>query len=81
MGVHHPEPHPDDGLPLRADPLAIQLSFQETKGFGTPEWVGLDNYIKLVSDPVFWQSLANTIVFTIVTVPIVMAAGSGSQFC
>lgn len=56
---------------------AIQLSFQETKGFGTPEWVGLDNYIKLVSDPVFWQSLANTIVFTIVTVPIVMAGGLG----
>lgn len=56
---------------------AIQLSFQETKGFGDPEWVGLDNYAKLVGDPVFWQSLWNTIVFTVVTVPIDMAAGLG----
>jgi multiple sugar transport system permease protein len=56
---------------------AIQLSFQETRGFGDPEWVGLDNYTKLVGDAVFWRSLWNTIVFTIVTVPIDMAAGLG----
>lgn len=56
---------------------AIQLSFQETKGFGTPEWVGWANYAKLLGDPVFWQSFGNTMVFTIVTVPIVMAAGLG----
>ncbi|MEU1972978.1 sugar ABC transporter permease [Microbacterium sp. NPDC019599] len=57
--------------------MAIQLSFQETRGFGDPEWVGLDNYVKLVNDPVFWQSLGNTIVFTVVTVPIELAAGLG----
>lgn len=56
---------------------AIQLSFQETRGFGDPEWVGLDNYIKMAGDPVFWQSFGNTMVFTIVTVPIDMAAGLG----
>ncbi|MFF2371223.1 carbohydrate ABC transporter permease [Agromyces sp. NPDC058110] len=56
---------------------AVQLSFQETKGFGTPEWVGLDNYVKLVTDPVFWQSFGNTIVFTILTVPVVMIGGLG----
>ena len=56
---------------------AFQLSFQETKGFGDPEWVGFANYAKLIADPVFWLSLGNTIVFTIVTVPIVMAAGLG----
>lgn len=56
---------------------AIQLSFHETKGFGDPEWVGLENYARLISDPVFWQSFANTIVFTIVTVPIDMIAGIG----
>jgi len=56
---------------------AIQLSLQETKGFGTPEWVGWSNYVKLVTDPVFWQSMGNTIVFTLVTVPIELAAGLG----
>ncbi|MDN4599362.1 carbohydrate ABC transporter permease [Leifsonia sp. NPDC014704] len=56
---------------------ALQLSFQETKGFGTPEWVGWDNYVRLISDPVFWQSMWNTLVFTVLTVPIDLAAGLG----
>jgi len=56
---------------------AVQLSFQDTQGFGDPEWVGFDNYARLVTDPVFWQSLGNTIVFTLVTVPIDMALGLG----
>lgn len=56
---------------------ALILSFQETKGFGDPEWIGLDNYTTLVSDPVFWQSLLNTVVFTIATVPLELAGGLG----
>ena len=56
---------------------ALQLSFQDSRGFGSPEWVGLDNYAKLVADPVFWQSFGNTIAFTILTVPITMAGGLG----
>lgn len=56
---------------------AIVLSFQETKGFGTPDWVGLDNYARLFGDPVFWQSLGNTAIFTLLTVPIDMLGGLG----
>ena len=56
---------------------ALGLSFQETKGFGNPEWVGLDNYVRMFTDPVFWQSFGNTIIFTLVTVPIDMIAGLG----
>lgn len=56
---------------------AALISFQETKGFGDPEWVGLDNYIRLVSDPVFWQSLLQTMLFTAVTVPIELLGGLG----
>lgn len=56
---------------------AAVISFQETKGFGDPTWVGLDNYVRLVSDPVFWQSLAQTMVFTAVTVPIELLGGLG----
>jgi multiple sugar transport system permease protein len=56
---------------------AIQLSFQETRGFGTPEWVGLDNYARMAADPVFWQSLGNTVLFTVVTVPLELLGGLG----
>ncbi|WP_457101895.1 carbohydrate ABC transporter permease [Microbacterium sp. P5_E9] len=56
---------------------AVPLSFQETRGFGDPRWVGLDNYIRMATDPVFWLSLGNTVLFTIVTVPIVMIGGLG----
>ncbi|MET0589981.1 MAG: sugar ABC transporter permease [Naasia sp.] len=56
---------------------AIQLSLQETKGFGTPEWVGFDNYTRMAADPVFWQSLGNTLLFTAVTVPIELIGGLG----
>ena len=56
---------------------ALQLSFQETKGFGTPQWVGWDNYVRLITDPVFWQSMGNTMVFTLLTVPIDLIAGLG----
>ena len=54
---------------------AIVLSFQETKGFGTPDWVGADNYVRLFSDPIFWQSLGNTAIFTVLTVPVDMLGG------
>ena len=56
---------------------ALQLSFQDSRGFGSPEWVGLENYVKLIADPVFWRSFGNTIVFTILTVPITMVSGLG----
>ncbi|BDZ54464.1 carbohydrate ABC transporter permease [Agromyces marinus] len=56
---------------------ALVLSFQDTQGFGDPEWVGAANYATLVSDPVFWRSLFNTLVFTAATVPIELAGGLG----
>lgn len=55
--------------------FAVQLSFQESQGFGSPEWVGLANYQRMLADPVFWQSLGNTLLFTAVTVPIEMIGG------
>lgn len=54
---------------------AAILSFQSTKGFGTPEWVGLANYSQLMADPVFWRSLGNTAIFTLATVPFELIGG------
>lgn len=56
---------------------AVYLGFTESSGFGDPEWVGVDNYVRLFSDAVFWQSLGNTVVFTLLTVPVELAAGLG----
>src|SRR5215204_4067504 len=51
------------GLPLL---LAIAFSFSDvTAGDPSFEWDGLSNYRQIFDDPVFWQSLRNTIVFTV----------------
>ncbi len=39
--------------------------------------MGLENYLALLRDPVFWEALRNTAVFTLGTVPVGMALGLG----
>jgi multiple sugar transport system permease protein len=56
---------------------AFVLSFQDVGSFGAAEWVGLANYHLLLTDPVFWRTLANTVVFTAATVPTSVAIGLG----
>ncbi len=56
---------------------ALVISFQDLDSLGGTSWAGLGNYAKLVTDPVFWQSVANTGVFTLFTVPVGMAIGLG----
>ena len=41
------------------------------------QFIGLKNYINLFKNPIFWQVLKNTAVYTVFTVPIAMAAGLG----
>ncbi|MFR7391073.1 MAG: carbohydrate ABC transporter permease [Blautia faecis] len=44
---------------------ALYLSFTN-KVVGKPEeFVGLENYIKLFHDPIYWKSLKNTLVYTV----------------
>ena len=56
---------------------AIIISLQQTRGFGAATWVAFDNYVRLLADPVFWQSTGNTVLFTVLTVPVSMAIGLG----
>ncbi len=35
-------------------------------------WIGLGNYQKLWRDPLFWQSLLNTVIFVVGTIPFTM---------
>ncbi|OMH31149.1 carbohydrate ABC transporter permease [Tersicoccus sp. Bi-70] len=54
---------------------AFVLSFQRTNGFGAGDWVGLENYGRLVGDPLFWRALGNTVLFTVIVTPVSMALG------
>ncbi|WP_198663904.1 carbohydrate ABC transporter permease [Jiangella endophytica] len=43
---------------------AVVMSFQETNLVTDPAWVGLDNFRRVLEDPLFWTSVRNTLYFT-----------------
>ncbi|MGD1886946.1 MAG: carbohydrate ABC transporter permease [Cohaesibacteraceae bacterium] len=49
---------------------AFVLSFQEWNLLGARTWTGLDNYVRLVEDPVFWKVFANTFIYLLLGTPI-----------
>ncbi|WP_278235756.1 sugar ABC transporter permease [Isoptericola sp. AK164] len=49
------------------------LGFTNYNVFSPPQWVGLQNYVEIVQDPVFRKATWNTIVYTFWTVPVSMA--------
>jgi multiple sugar transport system permease protein len=46
------------------------LGMTQYSGFGPPQWIGLQNYVELVRDPLFWKSLSNTFYYVILAVPL-----------
>ncbi len=52
--------------------MALFYSFTNYDGNKKMDFVGLDNFIKLFSDSSFVISLQNTIIYTIVTVPLII---------
>ena len=51
------------------------LSFTAWKGVGTPRWIGLQNYQKLLADDQFWGSMIHTVLFIISMTIIPVAIG------
>lgn len=45
------------------------LSFQDWSFYKDPEFVGFRNYTNVLSDPLFWESIARGFVFVAMTVP------------
>ena len=43
------------------------MSFQSWNGYSSPTWIGWGNYQDLLQDPLFWNALAHTGVFVVVT--------------
>ena len=50
--------------------MSAYFSFTKYNMMQAPQWVGLDNYVRMVSDPYVKASLINTVVFTLGTVPV-----------
>ncbi|MFD1956784.1 carbohydrate ABC transporter permease [Paenibacillus thailandensis] len=48
---------------------AFIISFQEYKPLGS-EYAGFENYANTFGDELFWKSIANTAVYTVLTVPV-----------
>lgn len=53
-------------------PLAfsIYLIFHRWDGMSAPAWIGLKNLQRLVSDPLFYRSLLNTLQFLVIHIPL-----------
>jgi multiple sugar transport system permease protein len=64
-------------------PLAngLVIAFQDYRIVQGPQWVGLDNFIAVFTQPIFWKSLANSFIFVGLTLlvgfflPILLALG------
>lgn len=57
---------------------SLYLSLCKYKlGMSAPEFIGLENYIKLFSSKLFWKVMGNTIYFALITIIPSMAAGLG----
>jgi multiple sugar transport system permease protein len=51
----------------------LVLSFTKWDIISPAQWAGIDNFTRLATDADFWTALRNTIVYTIVSVPVCMA--------
>jgi arabinosaccharide transport system permease protein len=61
-------------LVFRIWPLiqAVEMSFQDVQGLQVNDWVGLRNYQSIFDNPQFMTAMANTFVYTIMTLIILI---------
>ncbi len=56
---------------------SLVLSLHQTYGPGTQQYVGIDNYRLIATDPLFWKALRNTILYTLGSVFIQLPLSLG----
>lgn len=49
----------------------LWISFTKWDGINPQKFIGIKNYIDLLSDESFWSAFLNTVVFTVITVPAI----------
>lgn len=55
--------------------FVIYISFHKWGILGTPEFVGIDNYVRIFNDDRFWRSVVNTIYYMVLAVPTQIGLG------
>jgi multiple sugar transport system permease protein len=55
--------------------ISLGMSFSSWGLTGFRSFVGLQNYAQLLRDPLFWQSVSNTVFYIIAVVPLQLALG------
>lgn len=50
----------------------ILISFQNHDGFNSSGWVGLDNYIKVLSSASFWRANVNTLIIVLISLLVAL---------
>ncbi|WP_022918396.1 carbohydrate ABC transporter permease [Ruania albidiflava] len=60
----------------------VALSFGDYSLSGTFELLGLDNYVRLFADPLFWNALRVTGIYALIAIPLTVAISLGmAQLC
>ena len=62
-------------VPLLISLVMVFMDWDYLQGTAGIQWVGFDNFAKLIHDELFWKSLTNNVIFTGVTVPALMLLG------
>lgn len=55
----------------------IALAFTDYSGIGSPDFIGLDNFSRLIQDEGFWRALGNSFAFAAISVPLRLGVALG----
>ncbi len=55
----------------------LYLSFTDWDLFTEPNWIGVQNYVKIFQDPEFWNAMKVTLLYVVYNIPIQTALGLG----
>jgi multiple sugar transport system permease protein len=59
---------------------AFWLSFTDWNLLGTPNFVGFENYARLVDDPLFWKVFGNTFLYLLIGTPLSLVIAFGVAY-
>lgn len=57
--------------------VSLVLSFTEYNILTAPQWIGLANYSAMFAEPLFWQALRVSVIYSVVSVPLSLTLSLG----
>ena len=81
LAVGHPQPAGDPGCHALADHLHFhpELLHAPTGINQVRTFVGLGNYLEMLKDQTFWETIGRTLYFTVVSVGLEIGLGAGDR--